>query len=60
MRIVVVDDSVLLREGIVYEFLKSDAVMVDPRCTDLRRLTGANYIVGWDTADDVHTWMAIG
>lgn len=37
-------DQVVLREGIVYEFLPTDAVRVDPKCRDLRRLVGAEYI----------------
>jgi hypothetical protein len=39
------EPEVPIREGIVYEFLPSDAIMVDPKCKDIRRLTGAEYLV---------------
>jgi len=39
------EQEVPIREGIVYEFLPSDAIMVDPKCRDIRRLTGADYVV---------------
>lgn len=38
------DKEMVAREGLVFDFPKSDQIIVDPACTHLRTLTGARWI----------------
>lgn len=53
------DQFIAAREGLVFDFPKSDQIIVDPKCTHLKSLTGAEWVAHMfemDKDDILETW----